>query len=1601
MASNKTELPDQDVAIIGMACMFPQAANLEAYWNNILGKVNAVGEPPDDWGAERYYDPDSDSDEHIYTKAGGFLRDLYRFNPAEFGIMPSSIDGQEPDQFLALKVARDALVDAGYFGDDIDHTNTGIILGHSTYLHRGQGAMVQHGVVLDQTLEIFTQLYPDLTADELEQVRDLLKAKLPPFSADTAPGVVPNVMTGRIANRLNLMGPNYLIDAACASSLLAVQSALEELRSGRSDLMLAGGVNASSPAEAFMVFSHLGGLSRNSQIRPFDANADGTLLGEGLGVVVLKRLSDAQRDGDRIYGLVKTVGQSSDGKALGLLAPRMEGEILAIQRAYQQSGVDPSSISLIEAHGTGIPLGDRTEIQSLRHVMGDRDGEIPRCAIGSVKSMISHCIPAAGIAALIKTTLALYHKVLPPTLCEQLNPELELEKTPFYINTETRPWIHTPVRSRRAAVDAFGFGGINTHAVLEEYHDTDVPQKGLNNWASELVVFGADSRHQLLNTLDNFADYIEQRGDSPVTLRDVAYSLASDVQHGQQRLAIVANNLDDLLKKVRKAATALQDENRHRYQTRSGVFFTDQPVDGKLAFVFPGEGAQYPEMLADLAMCFPVVRQWFDFWESIYEGKRDFPTTSSVFPPPTAIEEDARARSEQRLYSLEIGSESMFIASQAIFALLQDLGLQPDAMLGHSSGENSALVASGTVHLGDYDKLREHILRLNEMYQEMESAGEIVTGSLLTVGAVDRDIILEVVEQHNGQIHLALDNCRHQSVLFGPRDVMDKAVERFRKEGGLCAYLPFDRAYHTPLFEPVARNIEQFFEPINFGKSRVPLYSCVNANLFPEKTDEIRHHAAVQWSSRVRFMETVEQMYSDGVRFFVEVGPSGNLTAFIDDVLHDREHLATSANNRNRAGLFQLQQLLATLFIHGQTIELNRLFEERSCRSLDFNQAAPEAEKLAPLLSNTLPYIRLATDDVETLGTILHKHSYVESTKIQAGVPFPGTEENMESGFVPPGEVVQTGRDELIMQHFDMMQDFLDQQEHVFSAGESEAPQQVNNDWPFIQYLLEHDTNRAVAEFDLDVSQHRFLQEHILYSSEISDIDPGLHALPVAPLTASLEMLSEIAGLLSSRSYLTALENVRAYNWVALDEGAKTVRMEADRVSEDDSIERFHAAIYDGDNILLEGDVLFSDVVPGSEPMLPPLVSPQAPIWQDHELYTTGMFHGPMYHSVRHIMAWDETGIDAELADTPVENFYDPGSYPSFFLNPVLMDAVGHLTAFWIAQSRGTDFSCFPSQIARIELVNPAAEATAGCQLRGRLAFLDKQGQQGRFLEGNYDCIDTEGKALFRIQGWRDRFFDVPHSFYYGRTNPREGWYGEDLSSIYPDLPQDLLVWSVPSFPAGFLEDAGAVWKRLLVYTLLSREERELWQGLTSNPKRRSEWLMGRITLKEVARRWIANQYGVLFYPADIIIRTDEAGKPYVAADYMETICEPPQVSLAHAGGYYVAIAGPADRPVGIDLETFGRIKLPDFISGAFTAMEKRHVDSVPEDQREEVALRMWCAKEAAAKSLGMGLNGRPSLFLVKELDKDGASAVIDSDGKQVPVSIQRQNEKIIAIANS
>ena len=483
------------IAIVGMSCIFPGAASLSSFWQNIANGIDAVREPnAQEWNASFYRDKPKSSFGKIYCSRAGFITEYAQFDPLEFGIMPASLRGADPDQFLALRAAAEALHDAGYNHKTYDGERSEIVIGRTMAPGVGSLNLIQHGQTIDQVLDILKTISPDLDADDLEAIAQKLRGGLQPCNADTIPAVMPSVLSGRIAAKLGFRGRNLVLDAACASSLIAVEMTMQSLISGQSDLAIAGGVHINSSPYFSQMFCELGALSSSGTIRPFDDKADGTVLGEGVGMVVLKRLKDAQRDNNKIYAVIRGIGSSSDGRAGGSLAPNADGEALSMRRAYEMAGISPRTVELLEAHGTGTRAGDRAEMKAIEQVFSgsrrDEDKKQAWCAIGTVKSMIGHTQAASGIAGFIKMALALHHKTLPATLhFSSPNTQIDWDKSPCYVITETRPWPSPepgaePNQPRRAAVSAFGFGGINAHAILEEYVDSS-GAKSAQPWSSE------------------------------------------------------------------------------------------------------------------------------------------------------------------------------------------------------------------------------------------------------------------------------------------------------------------------------------------------------------------------------------------------------------------------------------------------------------------------------------------------------------------------------------------------------------------------------------------------------------------------------------------------------------------------------------------------------------------------------------------------------------------------------------------------------------------------------------------------------------------------------------------------------------------------------------------------------------------------------------------------------------------------------------------------------------------------------------------------------------------------------------------------------------
>lgn len=1661
--------PKDEVAIIGMACMFPKAPDLKAYWQNIVSKVSAISDPPKDWEAERYFNPSSKENDQVYCKRGGYLGDLARFDPFEFGVMPSALDGGEPDHYLALRIANEALLDAGYSRDSIDSERTEVIIGRGTYINRGVTNIFQHGVVIGQTIQILQTLHPEYTKDDLQKIREHLKGKLPPFNPDIVPSCVPNVLSGRIANRLNLMGTNYLVDAACASSLIAVEHGISDLLSGKCDLALAGGVNASIPPPILMIFSQIDALSRNQALRPFDEGADGTMLGEGLGVIVLKRKSDAERDGDRIYAVLKGVGVASDGTSSGLLAPRQEGQVLAMKRAYEAAAISPESVELIEAHGTGIALGDITEIESLCKVFGIRKGAGPRCAIGTVKSMIGHLIPASGIASLIKTALALYHKVLPPTLnCDTPNPKLGLEKSPFYINTETRPWIHgDKMIPRRAGVNAFGFGGINAHAILEEYKEGNEhnPVYLHQNWNTEIFLFKADSRPGLIQELNLVADYLKANPDT--ILKDLAYTLNTQTKNSSYRMAIVGDSAISLSEKVNHAVKRLTDPACSRIREKSGIYFFEEPLaeKGKVAFLFPGEGSQYENMFSDLCLHFPEVRAYFDVMDRAFiEQKRDYLPSQTIFPLP--LKQDNVKR---RLWDMDAAAESVSTANQALKALLDRLDIRADILCGHSTGEYSALIASGMLEINNEDQLISFIRGVNDVYETLVKKEPIPQALLLSVGMADRESALSVINDTPG-LYVAMDNCPHQIVLCGKKETIEQVAANLQIKGAVCEVLSFDRPYHTPLFKAICSLLKEYFSKIKINPPKIETYSCISTRPYPKDANEIRELATSQWARAVRFRETIENMYDSGARIFIEVGPRGNLTAFVDDILKNKPYLAVAANLHRRSGIDQINHMVGLLYAHHVRLDPAILYKYRAPLTLSLEGRndevrAPKALEKYKKISLVLPRIEL-------------DEAFPQKQYTRASPP------QTEPGF--NRRSVSSGQDEVMMEYLNNMERFINDQQEIMrrylgqeegSAAPLERPgidpkakieeaasvlqpvepmntrkerldveavlldvvsektgypkdmlgldanieselgidsikrveilgefrkalgSALSNDsgnifsglgtfreiitavqaktqrqnpepapFPFIRKIKEFLPGKSMTALcNLNLGEDRFLKDHTL-GGNVSEADPELIALPIVPLTFSMEILAEAAACLMPGKKVVGMREVRAYRWIGLDEGKKNLEITARALTSEQN-GGVEVKLYDADESvseekprvpIVESIVLFGETYPQ-----PPLSKDFAlkfrrpSKWKNQKLYNGFMFHGPALQGVASMDEWGENGSVATLQALPKDKLFGFLPDPGFLIDPVVLDAAGQVIGYWTTDHLERAFHVFPFRLEELQLFDSCLPVTRKAACRASIALVEDTQ-----VRSDIDIIDSEGRLRARLIGWWDKRFDLPDDFFRLRSCPRDGVLSASWPAAIKNFgdAESFQCCALKTDSYGFLNTADRFWERVLAYLVLNSAERITWRNLSGTKDRRGNWLFGRIAAKDALRLLLKKKEGVDIYPADIEIETDKYGKPGIKFLKPVKIAAPPSLSIAHTKDIAVAIAGYSGDnhcKIGVDVERLRHLE-EGFAQAAFSPEERILLSQIQGSDNAEWVLRLWCAKEALGKALGRGLGGRP-----------------------------------------
>jgi len=926
----------EPLALVGIACLFPRAGSLADYWANICNKVDAITEvPPSHWRAEDYQHPDPKKPDHVYTVRGGFLEPV-PFNPAAFGIPPSSLEATDTAQLLALVAAQQALLDAGYTigggargegrgaseerdsfsrpsplaprPSEIDRQRVGVILGVTGTLELviPLGARLGHPIWRRALRE--AGVAEPVAEDVVQRIADSYVG----WQENSFPGLLGNVVAGRIANKLDLGGTNCVVDAACASSLAALHLAALELHTGRADLILTGGVDTFNDIFMFMCFSKTPALSPSGDARPFDAAGDGTILGEGLGLVALKRLSDARRDGDRIYAVLRGIGASSDGKGGAIYAPRAAGQIEALRRAYQQANIAPETVELVEAHGTGTRVGDATELSALTEVYaaGGRTGSW--CALGSVKSQIGHTKAAAGVAGLIKAALGLYHKVLPPTIkVRQPLETLEPGRTPFYLNADKRPWLPGD-QPRRAAVSAFGFGGSNFHCVLEEAE----PHKPAIDWdgRTQLLAFHADTPAILQQQLAAWPADLSW----PELRRRAAETRQQWSAHARCRLLIVVHQERTPLARLLHQARTLLNANREQATWRSpeGIYYGSGRPAGGLAMLFPGQGAQYPGMGRDLACAFPA------FLDTLTQASRSYQhhhaqaqSFVDLLYPLSVFSPELRQAAEAALRATASAQPALGAVGLGAWRVLEQLGIRADACAGHSFGELTALCAAGRLTESAFHDLGNLRGRL------MAGAGE---GAMLAVLA-PVDAIRQVLVEENLDLVLANRNAPQQTVLSGPVALIERAATAFAARQMRAQRLAVSGAFHSPLVAGASQPLRQALEQIALPPGRVPVYANTTAAPYPDEPAAARDLLAGQLAHPVEFQAQIEAMYQAGVRTFLEVGPGARLTGLVEAILDGRplQALAVDASSGQRPGLFDLACGLAELASLGHDLTLS------------------------------------------------------------------------------------------------------------------------------------------------------------------------------------------------------------------------------------------------------------------------------------------------------------------------------------------------------------------------------------------------------------------------------------------------------------------------------------------------------------------------------------------------------------------------------------------------------------------------------------------------------------------------------------------------------
>jgi acyl transferase domain-containing protein/NAD(P)-dependent dehydrogenase (short-subunit alcohol dehydrogenase family) len=973
------------IAIVGAGAILPDAPNVPAFWENIKSGRYSVSEvAPQRWDPTLYYDPDHAAPDKTYSKIGGWVRE-YPWEPMKWHlpIPPRVADAMDVSQKWAIACTREALEDYGYPTRPLDPDRTAVILGNALggekhYLTALRVYFPEYAQELAESPS-FAALPEGVRRDITRELRERMGKHLPEITEDSMPGELANCIAGRVANIYNFHGPNYVCDAACASAMAAMSSASEGLIQHNYDLAVSGGIDRNMGASSFVKFSKIGALSATGT-RPYAEGADGFVMGEGAAIFLLKRLADAERDGDKIYAVLRGMGGSSDGRGKGITAPNPIGQKFAIERAWTNAGLSPATATYIEGHGTSTRVGDVVEAQSMAEVLSSFHLPSHSVALGSVKSNFGHLKGAAGAAGFLKAALALRDKVLPPSVhCEHPNPEIDFVHSPLYVNTELKPWTVTADGVRRTGLSAFGFGGTNFHAVLEEYiphrlngngkrsvavneipptvkeslmNVNEVSRTATSSYKAPLrgaLVIGAASEAALIERL-RAIEKDAKAGSAPAP----AAPAESDL-HAPERLAIDYGNAAELAEKAGSALKALAANQPAIWRAlrAQGIFRGRGPAP-KVAFLYPGQGSQYVNMLKPLRAAEPLVAETFAEADRVMTPLLGKPLSQFIFVDKA--DEVAVAKAEDDLRQTAITQPAVLATDLALTRLLAAYGITPDFTMGHSLGEYGALLAADALPFADA------LEAVSARGREMTRFAPEDKGRMAAVFAPLEEIerILKTV---TGNVVIANVNSNHQAVIGGASKPVEQAMEAFQKAGYDVSPLSVSHAFHTSIVASASEPLRRVLQRLRLASPRIPIVANTNGEFYPTGPDVVPQMLdilAQQVASPVQFVKGLHTLYAAGARVFVEVGPKKALQGFAEDVLSERGDVVALFTNHPKVGdIPAFNQALCCLYAAGlgrgtteATLEPSPVSEPKVSEPVEIPATITAA---APMVANAVP----------------------------------------------------------------------------------------------------------------------------------------------------------------------------------------------------------------------------------------------------------------------------------------------------------------------------------------------------------------------------------------------------------------------------------------------------------------------------------------------------------------------------------------------------------------------------------------------------------------------------------------------------------------------